>query len=67
MQSISKSLKNIDKNALRKGYEQIKQIDYDSEMSDEDFEYTWAWFKDLPSLYEKAAQSGRAILFSVDQ
>lgn len=67
VQSIAVALKNIDKAALRQGYERIKQEHYDGEIGKEDFEYTWEWFKDLPSLYEKAAQDGRAILFSVDQ
>ena len=65
--SIADAIKSIDIDTLRKGYEQIKQTDYDGKIGDEDFEYTWEWFKGLPSLYEKAAENGRAVLFSVDQ
>ena len=64
---IADALECIDKAALKKGYEQIKQDDYGGRVSDDDFEYTWEWFKELYTLYEKAAQNGRAILFSVDQ
>jgi len=65
--SVADALEHIDKTALKKGYDQIKQKDYDGEIGEEDFEYTWEWFKDLYTLYEKAAQNGRAVLFSVDQ
>jgi len=65
--SVADALKHIDKTTLKKGYDQIKQKDYDGEIGEEDFEYTWEWFKDLYTLYEKAAQNGRAVLFSVDQ
>ena len=65
--SVADALKHIDKAALKKGYDQIKQNDYDGEIGEDDFEYTWEWFKDLYSLYKKAAQNGRAVLFSVDQ
>jgi len=64
---IAAALKDIDKNALKAGYDQIAQDDYDGEIGDDDFEYTWEWFKDLPALYEKAASQNRAMLFSVDQ
>jgi len=64
---IAKALKQIDKVALKKGYDQITQGDYDGEVGENDFEYTWGWFKDLHSLYEKAVQSNRAMLFTVDQ
>lgn len=67
VRSIAEVLRGIDKATLRKGYEQIKQEDYDGDIGEEDFEYTWEWFKELPSLYEKAAQNGRGVLFSVDQ
>jgi hypothetical protein len=64
---VSEALKLIDKVALKQGYDRINQDDYDGEIGDDDFEYTWSWFKDLPSLFDKAAQEGRAVLFSVDQ
>ena len=65
--AIAKALENFDRSALKSGYAQIAQDDYDGEIGDEDFEYTWDWFKDLHSLYDRAAQSGRAVLFTVDQ
>lgn len=64
---IAQALKSIDKSTLKLGYEKIDQNDYDADVGEEDFEYTWSWFKDLIPFYEKAANDGRAILFSVDQ
>jgi len=65
--AIASALKDINRTALKDGYDQIKQDDYDGKIGEDDFEYTWEWFKELCSLYEKAAQNGRAVLFSVDQ
>jgi hypothetical protein len=65
--SIADALGFVDKEILRRGYDQISQENYDGDISEEDFEYTWTWFEDLPSLYKKASSENRAILFSVDQ
>ena len=35
--------------------------------SEEDFEYTWEYFADLPELFSQAAENDRAIIFTVDQ
>ena len=67
MALISDAIEIVDESVLRKGYEQISQSEYDGEIGDEDFNYTWEYFKELPSLYLKAAQARRAVLFTVDQ
>ena len=64
---VASALQDIDKTMLKLGYEQIEQNSYDGELGEEDFEYTWSWFKNLPALFYKAANSGRAVIFSVDQ
>jgi len=65
--AVAKALEGIDKDALKEAYEKIEQKDYDGEIGEEDFEYTWEYFMDLPSLFSKAAKAGRAVVFSVDQ
>ena len=65
--AVAKALQRIDKNALKAAYEKIKQNDYDGEIGEEDFEYTWEYFMKLPLLFSKAADAGRAVVFSVDQ
>ena len=64
---VAEALGAVDREALRLGYERIAQTDYDGEIGEEDFEYTWQWFKELPGLFSKAAAARRAVVFSVDQ
>jgi hypothetical protein len=64
---VAEALDAVDREVLRQGYERIAQTDYDGEIGEEDFEYTWHWFKELPGLFCKAAAAKRAVVFSVDQ
>lgn len=64
---VAQALRGIDEAALRRGYERIEQSDYDGDLDDDDFEYTWQWFQGLAPLFEKAAAADRAVLFTVDQ
>ena len=41
--------------------------DYQQPKSDEDCQYTWDWFSDLPAFFERAEKAGRHVIFSVDQ
>jgi len=65
--AIAIALESVDKIILRSGYEKISQDDYDGEIGNDDFEYTWDNFEELVSLFVKAADSERSVLFSVDQ
>lgn len=64
---VAEALRHVDKSTLKHGCLKIQQSNYDGEISTEDFEYTWDWFKELPALFSEAATAGRAVLFSVDQ
>jgi len=35
--------------------------------SEQDFEYTWEYFRDLPEFYGKAAAAGQHVIFTADQ
>jgi len=63
---VSKALEKIDKEILKKGYNQISPSNYDGEKGEEDFEYTWSNFKGVPEFFKKSALDNRAILFTVD-
>ena len=41
--------------------------DYDMEKSQEDCQYTWDWFSELPAFFERAEKAGRHVIFTVDQ
>lgn len=44
----------------------LNPADYDGEIGEDDFGYTWAWFQNVRDLFRKAASSGRAVIFTVD-
>jgi len=56
----------ITKDWLRDRYFRLN-AQYDSPLSEEDFEYTWEYFEGVRDFYKKAAQDGRAVIFTVDQ
>lgn len=64
---VAEALKSIDKEFFKEGYDKIDREDYDGPHGADDFEYTWEWFKGLQELFEKAGNTGRAIIFTVDQ
>lgn len=61
---IANSLEQINEEWLANRYKTIDPNDYAK--SEDDFEYTWSWFKYLPEFYAKAAQANRSVVFSVD-
>lgn len=65
--SVAEALQDVGEAELKNGYDKIEQSDYDGEIGKEDFEYTLDWFKGLPDLFSRAANAGRAVVFSVDQ
>ena len=67
VKEVAVALAKVTKRWLRKRYDQIDPEEYDEvEMGDEDFAYTWENFLDVRRLYKKAAEAGRAVLFTVD-
>lgn len=40
---------------------------YEVDLTEEDFEYTWAYFTEVRDFYRRAAERGLATIFSVDQ
>jgi len=67
VKDVAAALGKITKAWMRKRYDRIDPEEYDEvEMGDEDFSYTWENFLDLRRFYKKAAEAGRAIIFTVD-
>jgi Domain of unknown function (DUF1877) len=68
VKQISDALRGITKKAFREQYFCIDQEDYDGfSIGDEDYEYTWSWFQGVCELYERAADTGRHVLFAASQ
>ena len=63
---IAKEILSIDKIKLKSLYEQITN-DYQGNVDDEDFEYTWEWFECVRDFYVKIAKSKKDVIFTVDQ
>lgn len=64
---LASALPVITKDEFRGRYDKMDEIKYGYPKSDEDFEYTWGWFKDVVVLFQRAAQDGRYVLFTADQ
>ncbi|MEO0604209.1 MAG: DUF1877 family protein [Myxococcota bacterium] len=62
---VANALAAVTEDVLRAGYARIDVGDY-PDKSDADFAYTWASFRGLPEFYAKAAEAGRAVVFTVD-
>jgi len=67
VRDIAGALEAMDRDELRRRYFAIDADGYDSELSEEDFEYTWESFEDVRDLYARAAKEGRYVLFTADQ
>jgi len=66
VKEVAEAIADIDRAWLRQKYDAIDPDDYDGELSDEDFEYTWSNFADLQAFYQKAARHDRSVVFTVD-
>ena len=64
---VAKALEKLSPGWFRDQYLNVVPRDYAAEYGPEDLEYTWSWFQGVRDLYRKAAGSGRAIIFTVDQ
>ena len=67
VRALASALPNITKEEFRKKYELMDEAKYGCPKSEEDFEYTWDWFTGVVTLYQKAAEEGRFVLFTADQ
>lgn len=64
---IAAAIESIGQADFRTRYFAIDAEDYDGEIGDEDYNYTWEYFQGVKEFYVKAANAGRAVIFTVDQ
>lgn len=67
VKAISSALKNLTKEDFRRRYFAIDEEAYEHFIDEDDFNYTWDWLEGSFPLWEKAAQEGLWMLFTVDQ
>jgi hypothetical protein len=67
VKDVASALANVTKAWMRQRYDQLDPEEYDEvEIGDEDFESIWENFLDVRRFYTKAAEAGRAVVFTVD-
>ena len=64
---VSKSLQNLDETQFKKLYNKINPKTYSVDLSQEDLDYTWEWFKNVRTLFQHASKDNRYVLFTADQ
>jgi hypothetical protein len=67
VRDIADALGSVTRERLRAGYNSIEADACGYRVGDDDFEYTWSWFKSLVDFYKRAAAAGHAVLFTADQ
>ncbi len=65
VKAVAKALANVTKKWLRQQYALIDPEDYEFELDEEDFAYTWASFLEVRRFYRRAASADRAVIFTV--
>lgn len=64
---VATALDKITKDWIRKRYFLLDPDDYkEVEIGEEDFRYTWENFLAIRQFFRKAAEAGRAVIFTVD-
>ena len=66
LRDLADALSKISPEFIGERYSELPS-DYQTEKSQEDCQYTWDWFSDLPGFFDPAASSGRHVIFTVDQ
>jgi len=64
---VAQALQRVDDEFMRRRYYKIDPQDYGFPLTEDDCEYTLAYFAGLKSFFRKAAADGRAVIFTVDQ
>lgn len=65
VRDVAEALRKVTKGWMRKRYELIDPDDYEFDLGDEDFAYVWENLLELRRFYKKAAEAGRAVIFTV--
>src|SRR5262245_15296288 len=68
VKDVSAAIDPLTEHWMRERYfSMLKPNGYAGDIGEDDLGYTWPWFENVRDLYRKAAASGRAVIFTVDQ
>jgi hypothetical protein len=65
VREVADAIRWIDEEWMRDRYFALDPRQYDGDISELDFEYTWGWFVRLRAFFEKAAAAERWVSFTV--
>jgi Domain of unknown function (DUF1877) len=67
VKDVARALEPLTEDWLRQRYfALLKPDDYEFDIDEDDFQYTWSNFEDVRSLFRKAALADRAVVFTAD-
>ena len=52
---------------LKKKFLWFDRTDYDGEIGEQDFEYSWSYLEEIKKFFATASRAGRSVIFAVDQ
>ncbi len=67
VRDISRAIAQITKDKFRELYFRIDPNNFGMPLSEDDFQYTWAWFLQSIPFWSLAAKQNRNVLFTADQ
>jgi hypothetical protein len=67
VRDVANAAAGVDQVTLKEGYDRIDIQDYGPEFGDEDFAYTWSNYEDLATFFQRAAEAGDHVIFTVSQ
>jgi hypothetical protein len=67
VRAVAAAVDDIGEPEFRSRYFSIDPKEYGFPLSEEDFGYTWHWFRQVRDFYKRAAAESRHVLFTADQ
>ncbi len=67
VKAAAAALEGITQDWLRQRYFALNPDEYDAEIGEEDFLYTWENFQDVRTLFRNASAENRSVIFTADQ
>jgi hypothetical protein len=64
---VFEAIKDIDRPWLEQKYYALDELQTGYGVDEDDFEITWSYFEELKNFFQRAAQHGRAVIFTVNQ
>lgn len=64
VRDVARALRGVDRTWLRRRFDAIDDPHYRGTRDDLGFEYTWNNFVDVRAFYDRAAEAGRAVIFT---